>query len=71
MWGQEENILGCVSQRRYSLENNSNADFFIWLDCDFIFKDTTLSYMTQAYQTIKESNINSFILTSSICKTMG
>ena len=68
MWGQEENILGCVSQRRYSLENNSNTDFFIWLDCDFIFKDTTLSYMTQAYQTIKESNINSFILTSQFVK---
>ena len=57
-WG-DENILGCVSQRRYSLYNNPDADFFIWLDCDFIFKDTTLSYMTQAYQTIKESNIDS------------
>jgi len=62
MWG-EENILGCVSQRRYSLNNNLDADFFIWLDCDFIFKDTTLSYMTQAYQTIKEENIDLFILT--------
>ena len=67
MWG-EENILGCVSQRRYSLYNNPDADFFIWLDCDFIFKDTTLSYMTQAHQTIKESDIDIFILTPQFVK---
>jgi hypothetical protein len=66
MWGDD--ILGCVSQRRYSLQNNNDADFFIWLDCDFIFKDTTLSYMTQAYQTIKESNINMFVLTPQFVK---
>ena len=34
-------ILGCVSQRRESLKNNQDADFFIWLDCDIVFKDTT------------------------------
>lgn len=61
-------ILGCVSQRRESLKNNIDADFFIWLDCDFIFKDTTLNYMTQAYQTIKESNINMFVLTPQFVK---
>ena len=66
LWGGE--ILGCVSQRRHSLNRHQDADFFIWLDCDFVFKDTTLSYMTQAYQTIKESNINSFILTSQFVK---
>jgi hypothetical protein len=60
---KENHILGCVSQRRKSLKNNPDADCFIWLDCDFIFKDTTLSYMTQAYQTIKEENIDLFILT--------
>lgn len=67
LWG-DENILGCVSQRRYSLTTHPDADFFIWLDCDFIFKDTTLSYMTQAHQRIKESNINSFILTPQFVK---
>jgi hypothetical protein len=67
MWGDED-ILGCVSQRRYSLQNNNDADFFIWLDCDFIFKDTTLSYMTSAYQTIKESNIDMFVLTPQFVK---
>jgi hypothetical protein len=67
LWGLD-NILGCVSQRRYSLINNPKADFFIWLDCDFIFKDSTLSYMTSAYQTIKESNISMFILTPQFVK---
>jgi len=66
LWGNE--ILGCVSQRRYSLHQHPDTDFFIWLDCDFIFKDTTLSYMTQAYQTIKESNIDLFILTPQFVK---
>jgi hypothetical protein len=65
---KENHILGCVSQRRKSLKNNPDADFFIWLDCDFIFKDTTLSYMTQAHQTIKESNIDMFILTPQFVK---
>jgi len=66
LWGKE--ILGCVSQRRHSLNRHQDADFFIWLDCDFIFKDTTLSYMTQSYQTIKESNINLFVLTPQFVK---
>lgn len=59
----ESEILGCVSQRRYSLKNNPDADFFIWLDCDFIFKDTTLFYITSAYQLIQSNNINKFIVT--------
>ena len=66
LWGDE--ILGCVSQRRHSLHHHPDADFFIWLDCDFIFKDTTLSYITQAYQTIKESNIDLFVLTPQFVK---
>jgi hypothetical protein len=66
LWGEE--TLGCVSQRRHSLSQHQDADFFIWLDCDFIFKDTTLSYMTQAYQTIKESNVDLFVLTPQFVK---
>jgi hypothetical protein len=67
LWG-DETILGCVSQRRHSFNQHTDADFFIWLDCDFIFKDTTLSYMTQGYQTIKASNIDLFILTPQFVK---
>ena len=62
------NILGCVSQRRTSLQRNPDADFFIWLDCDFIFKDTTLYYITSAYQMINENGINNFIVTPQFVK---
>ena len=59
----ESDILGCVSQRRYSLKNNPDADFFIWLDCDFIFKDTTLFYITSAYQMINEAGLDNIVVT--------
>ena len=63
-----ENILGCVSQRRFSLKNNPDADFFIWLDCDVVFKDTTLYYATSAYQMIKESGMDMFVVTPQFVK---
>lgn len=56
-------ILGCVSQRRKSFKNNSNVDFYVWLDCDFIFRDTTLSYVTSAYKILKESGEKLFVVT--------
>jgi hypothetical protein len=42
-------ILGCVSQRRASLKNNPEAEFFIWLDSDLFFPDDTLSLLERAY----------------------
>ena len=48
-------VLGCVSQRRESLKNNPDADFFIWLDCDMFFKDTTLHYVASAYKMVIEN----------------
>jgi len=62
------NILGCVSQRRFSLERNPDADFFIWLDCDFIFKDTTLFYITSAYELIQSNGMNNFVVTPQFVK---
>jgi hypothetical protein len=62
------NILGCVSQRRFSLKNNPDADFFIWLDCDMMFKDTTLYYITSAYQMAKQSNLENVIVTPEFVK---
>jgi hypothetical protein len=60
---KEDSILGCVSQRRYSLNKHKDADFFIWLDCDFIFKDITLQYMTYAYENLKLTGVDNFIIT--------
>ena len=39
-----DEILGCVSQRRYSLKKHNDANYFIWLDTDIIFDELTLSY---------------------------
>ena len=61
-------ILGCVSQRRYSLKNNPDADFFIWLDTDMLFKDTTLYYATSAYAMIKSEGLNNIIITPQFVK---
>jgi len=66
-WGNP-NVLGCVSQRRMSLKNNPDADFFIWLDTDMVFKDTTLYYATSAYQMIKESGMDMFVVTPQFVK---
>ena len=62
------NILGCVSQRRFSLQRNRDADFFIWLDCDMLFKDTTLYYATSAYSMIKSEGLNNIIVTPQFVK---
>jgi hypothetical protein len=62
------NILGCVSQRRMSLKNNQDADFFIWLDCDIVFKDTTLYYITSAYQMANETGLENIIVTPQFVK---
>lgn len=64
----ESDILGCVSQRRYSLKNNPDADFFIWLDCDFTFKDTTLFYISSAFKMLKEGGIDNFVVTPEFVK---
>lgn len=63
-----ESVLGCVSQRRQSLKNNQDADFFIWLDCDILFKDTTLYYVTSAYQMAKNANLENIIVTPEFVK---
>lgn len=49
-----EEILGCVSQRRFSLNKHTDADYFIWLDTDIIFEERTLSYIVSSIKSIKE-----------------
>lgn len=56
-----ETILGCVSQRRSSLANYKDADYFIWLDCDIIFNERTLLYMQKAMTATNKKYINSII----------
>ena len=56
-----DTILGCVSQRRESLKNHEDADYFIWLDCDVVFDERTLSYMQMAMETTNKEYIHSII----------
>lgn len=47
-------INGCVSQRRFSLNKNTDADYFIWLDTDIVFEERTLSYLENTMEAIKD-----------------
>ena len=46
-------VNGCVSQRRFSLNKNKDADYFIWLDTDIVFEERTLSYLENTMAAIK------------------
>jgi hypothetical protein len=46
-------VNGCVSQRRFSLNKNTDADYFIWLDTDIVFEERTLSYIENTMAAIK------------------
>ena len=54
-------LLGCVSQRRESLNNHKDADYFIWLDCDIIFDERTLSYMQMVMSSTSKEHEHSII----------
>jgi|TARA_R110000851_G_scaffold304533_1_gene462400 hypothetical protein len=49
-----DTILGCVSQRRGSLEQFPDADYYIWLDTDIIFDERTLYYFQQVIENTNE-----------------
>ena len=54
-------LLGCVSQRRESLNNHKDADYFIWLDCDIQFDERTLSYMQMVMSSTSKEHEHSII----------
>jgi hypothetical protein len=56
-----EVINGCVSQRRASLLQHEDADYFIWLDTDIIFEERTLSYIQNAIKTVSSQTPYSVI----------
>jgi hypothetical protein len=61
-------ILGCVSQRRNSWLKNPDAEFFIWLDTDILFKDITLFYMNETLKRLKSDNFDMFVITPEFVK---
>jgi hypothetical protein len=65
-WGAKyfktsEDINGCVSQRRASLLQHHDADYFIWLDTDIIFDERTLSYIQNTIQAVSQKTKYSVI----------
>jgi hypothetical protein len=54
-------INGCVSQRRASLLQHEDADYFIWLDTDIVFEERTLSYLENAMEMITPITLYSII----------
>jgi hypothetical protein len=61
-------ILGCVSQRRHSLNYLNKYDFTMWLDTDMFFNDYLLSYVGVSVDTLLSNNIEHFILTPQITR---
>lgn len=49
-----EDILGCVSQRRYTWKTYQDCDYFIWLDTDIVFDPITLYYLEESFNSIKD-----------------
>ena len=47
-------INGCVSQRRKSLLQHEDADYFLWLDTDIIFDEKTLAYIEKGMESVKD-----------------
>lgn len=56
-----DEIKGCVSQRRHSLIEHEDADYFIWLDTDIIFDERTLPYIEQTIRSLHPDYPNSII----------
>lgn len=56
-------ILGCVSQRRWSLDRVDEYDFTLWLDTDMFFEDRTLVWLYAGYEAALEANTPNCIIT--------
>jgi hypothetical protein len=61
-------ILGCVSQRRHTLQYVDESDFTLWLDNDLFFGDRFLGYLGNAVKAIKNSGVDYYIVTPQITR---
>jgi hypothetical protein len=62
-----DDIKGCVSQRRFTTLEYTDADFFIWLDTDIIFDERTLAYFETILPIVSQQT-NYSIVTPEIVK---
>ena len=61
-------ILGCVSQRRHSLQFLDKYDFTLWMDTDLFFNDKFLSYLGASVKAIQANGIEYFIVTPQVTR---
>ena len=54
-------ILGCVSQRRFTSLEYTDADYHIWLDTDIIFDERTLAYIESVLPVVSQQTNYSII----------
>lgn len=54
-------ILGCVSQRRFTNNEYSDADYHIWLDTDIVFDERTLAYFESILPIVSQQTKYSII----------
>ena len=66
--GYGAEVLGCDTFRKRSWKSNINTDFFIWLDCDMIFPDSSLQCIENTFETIKSNGYDDMIITPQIIK---
>lgn len=59
-------VLGCMDSRRQAIRT-SDADSFIWLDCDLVFQPTLLYSLYESYKVVK-ANKEKFIITPQITR---
>ena len=62
-----DDIKGCVSQRRFTTLEYTEANFFIWLDTDIIFDERTLAYFETILPIVSQQT-NYSIVTPEIVK---
>jgi hypothetical protein len=62
-----DDIKGCVSQRKSTLVEHDDADYYIWLDTDIIFDERTLAYFETTLPLVSEKT-NYSIITPEIVK---
>jgi hypothetical protein len=64
----DDSILGCVSQRRSSIQFADKYDYTLWLDTDLFFNDYLLSYIGISVDMLKSRGIENYVITPQITR---
>lgn len=65
---KHNDILGCVSQRRHTLNYLDDYDFTLWMDNDLFFGDKFLGYLGSAISAIQKNGLDYYVVTPQITR---